>query len=392
MFARVAAAALCAGLLVSGCSGGSSPDSTSGPSTASTDAVRLQVETIASGLTNPWDIAFLPNGKALVTQRDGALTLLSSLAPGARTTPVAASFDDLNARGEGGLMGLTLLPDFRTSRRFITCQTHQSSDIRLVLWRLEPGEATATRIRDVVTGLPVASSGRHSGCRMLIGPDNMLYVGTGDAANAAAPQDRTSLGGKVLRIDPRTWQAPSDNPFASSGNPREQLVWTYGHRNVQGLAVQAGRVYSAEHGPDKNDELNLLRKGANHGWDPRRGGQERDYDESVPMTDRERFPDAVPALWSSGDMTEAICAATFVEGRQWGAWEGALVVTALKGAKLMVLTLDGAGTKVTSVAVPRAVADKYGRLRAARQGPDGALYVTTSNGQDDKVLRIRPAD
>lgn len=159
---------------------------------------------------------------------------------------------------------------------------------------------------------------------------------------------------------------------------------------MQGLAAQAGRVYSAEHGPDKNDELNLLRKGANHGWDPSRGGQERDYDESVPMTDRERFPDAVPALWSSGDMTEAICAATFVEGKQWGAWEGAMVVTALKGAKLMVLTLDGAGTKVTSVAVPQAVADKHGRLRAARQGPDGALYVTTSNGRDDKVLRIRP--
>jgi glucose/arabinose dehydrogenase len=114
------------------------------------------------------------------------------------------------------------------------------------------------------------------------------------------------------------------------------------------------------------------------------------YDESVPMTDRQRFPDAVDAVWRSGSTTEAVCADVFLSGRQWGQLDGALVVTALKGAKLLVLTLGPTGA-VTSVTVPPEFDDAYGRLRAARLGPDGALYVTTSNGRDDTLLRVTPA-
>ena len=149
-------------------------------------------------------------------------------------------------------------------------------------------------------------------------------------------------------------------------------------------------MFTAEHGPSFDDEVNLLRSGANYGWDPSRGGTEQTYDESVPMTDRVRFPDAVDAVWQSGETTQAVCGAAFLTGRAWGAWDGALVVTALKGAKLLVLTLDDAGA-VRNVAVPPEFSEAYGRLRAARTAPDGALYVTTSNGSDDQLLRVTPA-
>ena len=401
---RAVLAVMAASVLLAGCSSTDSPSSPSSdasaaasapaaepPTGTSPDAPSLTVETVAQGMSNPWDLAFLPDGRVLLTERNGALSLLSSTRPGAARTAVRTDFADLNPRGEGGLMGLLLMPDFATSREFVTCETHRTDDIRLVVRTLSPDGRSAVRTRDLLTGIPVARSGRHSGCRMAFGPDRMMYIGTGDTANPVVPQDRTSLGGKVLRIDPRTGDAPSDNPFVASGNPHERLVWTYGHRNVQGIAVHGAQVYAAEHGPDRNDEVNLLASGRNYGWDPSSGGQERsDYDESVPMTDTERYPDAVPAIWRSGEMTEAICAATFVTGERWRGWNGALMVTALKGSKLLVLHLDDAGTTVSSTEIPKAVDDSYGRLRAARQGPDGALYVTTSNGHDDKLLRITP--
>lgn len=360
------------------------------------EAPVLRVEKVAGGLSHGWDIGFLPDGTVLVAQRPGRLTLLSGPRPGATSTEVRADFADLMVRGEGGLMGMVVHPDFARSRRFTTCQTHteggQAVDIRLVTWRLAEDGRSASRVRDLLTGLPVADSGRHSGCRPTLGADGKLLVGTGDTAEPAVSQDRHSLGGKVLRLDLETGQPAPDNPFITSADLRERFVYTYGHRNVQGVAVRpgTGQVFTAEHGPSNNDEVNLLQPGGNYGWDPSRGGAVGWYDESVPMTDRQRFPAAIEATWQSGPTTQAVCAAVFLSGAQWGRLDGSLVVTALKGAKLLVLALDRAGA-VTSVAIPPELQDRYGRLRAARPGPDGALYVTTTNGTDDQLLRITPA-
>lgn len=351
-----------------------------------TTAPGLKVEEVAAGLRHGWDLGFLPDGKVLLTQRTGDIALLSSASPGATVTTLKADTSTVMVRGEGGLMGLVVHPDFATSREFTTCQTHEEGgeprDIRLVTWRLTEDEKVATRVRELVTGFPIARGGRHSGCRPTLAPDGALLVGTGDTARGDVAQDMGSLGGKVLRIDLKTGEPLPDNPISGS------RVYTFGHRNVQGVAIRAnGQVMVAEHGPDKNDELNVLKAGANYGWDPSQGGTVPGYDESVPMTDLTRFPDAVPAIWQSGETTEAICAATFLNGSHWGQLDGALVVTALKGAKLMLFTLDPAG-KVISVAIPPEFDDRYGRLRAARTGPDGALYVTTSNGDNDKLLRV----
>ena len=372
---------------------------TGGPAGASHSPAspNVRVDVVTAGLEHVWDIGFLPDGTALITERPARIKLLSSTRPGARVTEVAADLDDVYVRGEGGLMGLVVHPDFADTRRFTTCQTHQERgrpvDVRLVTWELSPDGARARRVADpLVAGLTLNPSGRHSGCRPTLGPDGYLYVGTGDSAMAAVSQDRTRLGGKVLRINLGTGGPAPGNPFAGSPNAAERLVFTYGNRNVQGVTVEpgTGRLFDTEHGPDVNDEINVLRAGANYGWDPSRGGTETSYDESVPMTDRQRFPDAIPAVWSSGGDTEAICGAAFLTGAQWGTMQGLLAVAALKGTKLLLMRVDPNGAVTEAGQLPQ-LNGNYGRLRAVRVGSDGALYVTTSNGDDDKVLRVAPS-
>ncbi len=356
----------------------------------------LTVDVIGAGLEHGWGIGFLPDGQLLVTERPAELTLFSSGEPGAQATGVQADLGSVHVAGEGGLMGLVVHPDFARSRQFTTCQTHAENgepvDVRLVTWRLSADGRRADKVKDLLTGLPLNPSGRHSGCRPTLAADGALLVGTGDTARPEVAQDRRSLGGKVLRIDLRTGEGLPDNPFADSGNANERRLASYGHRNVQGVAVRPGteQVFIAEHGPDVDDEINLLEMGGNYGWDPAQGGTVDSYDESVPMTDLDRFTDAVRPQWTSGDTTEAICGAAFLEGDQWGELEGSLAVTALKGSKLLLYTLDEQGA-VSGVSVPPELDGTYGRLRAARTGPDGALYLTTSNGDDDKLLRVTPS-
>jgi glucose/arabinose dehydrogenase len=197
------------------------------------------------------------------------------------------------------------------------------------------------------------------------------------------------MAGKVLRVDPRTGAGLPDNPFADSDDPATQRIWTYGHRNVQGLALRpdGGAIYSVEHGPDRDDEVNRLAAGANFGWDPDAGGS--GYDESVPMTD-DGIQDAVAAVWSSGSPTIAPSGATFVEGADWGEYDGTLLLGLLKDTGVLALRIDEDGTLAEQFRVPE-LEDEYGRIRAVRQGRDGALYVTTDNGgNEDRLLRVTP--
>lgn len=411
------AALLCAGLTTAGCAA-AAPDgprttaprtlpatSAPAPSAQATapasatpradgaEAPELHVEVVTDQLAHGWDVAFLPDGRLLVSQRRAGLALVSSGRPGARVTRVDADLDEVYARGEGGLMGLVLAPDFADSREFITChafaQGGRPVDVRLVTWRLSADGTAATRVGDLLTGLPLNESGRHSGCRPTLDADGALVVGTGDTAVGAYPQDLDSLGGKTLRLDPATGDPLPDNPFADADGAR-RYVFTYGHRNVQGVALRDdGRLFTAEHGPSIDDEVNLLVPGGNYGWDPAQGGTRGGYDEGVPMTDTDRYPDAVGALWSSGRPTVALAGAAFLSGEEWGAWDGALAVATLKASRLMVFTLDEAGG-VVDTAIPAELDQPFGRLRAARTGPDGALYLTTSNGEADKLLRVTP--
>jgi glucose/arabinose dehydrogenase len=352
------------------------PAASAGPPPASAvptpGAPALEVAVVVDGLDHVWDVVQSADGTLLVDERGGGFTVIL---PDGTVRPVEADFEDLFARGETGLMGLVLDPAFEANRRLYSCQGVDDGSIAVVGWTIAADWASATRVADpLVGGLPLNErSGRHGGCRLRFTPDGALLVGTGDTAGGTVAQDPRSLGGKVLRVDPATG---------------EREVWTLGHRNVQGLAVRpgSGQVFAVEHGPARDDEVNLLRPGGNYGWNPDGGDR---YDESVPMTD-EAVPGAIPAVWSSGEPTLATSGATFLDGEQWGAYDGLLLVGLLKAQGVLALRLDDDGALIEQFRLPE-LDGAFGRLRSVLQGIDGALYVTTDNGSnEDRLLRVTP--
>jgi glucose/arabinose dehydrogenase len=206
---------------------------------------------------------------------------------------------------------------------------------------------------------------------------------TGDAAVGTHPQNKASLGGKILRV---RWDGgiPADNPFVGLGG-NARYVWNYGHRNIQGLAQRPGtdELWSVEHGSDRDDEVNLVVKGANYGWDPVPG-----YNETRPMTDLVKFPDAIEAVWSSGNPTIAPSGGTFMQGEQWGGWNGNLVMAVLKGMHVRGLVLNADRVSVFREDVR---ITNQNRLRTAVQGPDGNLYLS-QDLNPGAILRVVPSD
>ncbi|MCY4427484.1 MAG: PQQ-dependent sugar dehydrogenase [Halieaceae bacterium] len=343
-------------------------------------APEISVTTLISGLNIPWDIAFTHDGTMLFTERAG---VLSSRFTDGTVQRIDADLRDLFAIGETGLMGIAVDPDFGTNRRFYTCQGHTGPEVQVLAWTIDSGYTTATRVADPLVGGIPATSGRHGGCRLRFGADGYLWIATGDAASGTVPQDLNSLGGKILRVNASTGAGAPANPFASS-----PLIYTYGHRNVQGLALRPGtrQMWSVEHGPTVDDEINLLAAGGNYGWNPVPG-----YNERVPMTDLVEFPSAIEARWSSGPSTLAASGAIFLEGEHWDEWEGRLAVATLRDSKLRLFEFTS-GSVFSGQVVVAELDDAYGRLRTPMLGLDGALYVTTSNGGGaDQILRISPA-
>ncbi len=346
----------------------------------------MTVTPVVTGLDHVWDVGFTPDGTMLYTERPGRISAFV----GGQKRLLAAPIDVVR-QGEAGLMGMAIDPQFATNRLIYVCmvsiQPNPGNDVRVMRWRVNENYTAAGSRTDIVTGIPVnvstAQLGRHSGCRPRFGPDGRLYVGTGDAALGTAPQDLRSLAGKVLRVD-RNGNGVPGNP----GGFHDPRIWSTGHRNVQGIAFRAsdGLGISTEHGPDRDDEINRLSTG-NFGWDPRYPDRAPGYYEGVPMTDRNKFPNAVRALVSSGSPPFAPSGATFVSGSRWGPWNGVLVVATLRGQSLRTFRLSSSGALQD---VGSALTNQ-GRLRAVTQGPDNNLYVSTSNGGNgDKILRLTP--
>jgi glucose/arabinose dehydrogenase len=374
-------------LLLAAC--GATASAQSAPSTA--EAPALRVEVLAGGLDHPWDVALAPDGTLLLDERSGGFT---AVLPDGTVQPVEADFDDLFVRGETGLMGLVLDPDFDTNRRFLTCQGVQEdggAEVQVIAWTVDEEWTSASRVADpLLGGIPVnQQTGRHGGCRLRFDPSGALLVGTGDNAVGTNAQDLTSLAGKVLRIDPATGGPAPGNPLADAPDPRTRLIFSWGHRNVQGIAVQpcTGDVYTAEQGTTRDDEVNRSVAGGDFGYDPE--GPDGSYDESVPMTDLGR-PGAIPALWSSGAPTIAVSGLTFLAGEAWGDYDGLLVAGVQKDTGLLALRLNDDGRLAEQFRVPE-LEDRFGRLRTPQAGADGVLYVTTDNGgDDDQLLRVTP--
>lgn len=359
-------------------------ESSSLPSSHKHETPELETQTVLSGLSHPWDVGFLPDGQLIFTERGG---LISVIRDGQKA--ILYHIPDVKVIGEGGLLGLAVDPQFAQNRYIYACfnSTNLSDvgiDVRVVRWKVNAAVNGLESRTDIVTEMPSAGAGRHSGCRLTFGPDGYLWIGTGDAAQTHSgvlpPQDPKSLGGKILRVD-RDGKGVPGNLAA----PFDTRIYSYGHRNVQGIAFLPHAVngvvgFSTEHGPDIDDEINSLKPG-NFGWDPGPG-----YNEQVPMTDKQRFPDAIDAVWKSGKPTQAPSGMAIIIGTRWQAWNGALAVAMLKAQHLKLLRLN---TEGLLIAEDRIVTDK-GRLRTAHMAPDGSLYVTTDNGNDDAIIRLTP--
>ncbi|MBW3639994.1 MAG: PQQ-dependent sugar dehydrogenase [Actinobacteria bacterium] len=310
-------------------------------------------EVLVTGLDTPWGLAFLPGGDALVSERDSA-RILRVPAAGGRPQEVVV-VPGVRPRGEGGLLGLAVSPSFATDSLVYAYFTAEN-DNRIVRFRLD----RPTDLEPVVTGIPKGVI--HNGGRLAFGPDGMLYAGTGDSGDSDLAQDPRSLGGKVLRMTP-------------TGQPVEggTLVFSRGHRNVQGLAFdEAGRVYSVEFGQNRFDEVNQISAGSNGGWPDVEGPGDGGGRFLAPIT-----------TWETSESSPS--GAAFVDGSLW--------VAALRGERLWRVPLDGRG----GAAEPESLYEgDFGRLRAAERAPDGSLWVLTSNRDgrgdpvrdDDRILRL----
>jgi glucose/arabinose dehydrogenase len=331
-------------------------------------------------------MAFLSDGTMFFDLRSGPIKVRL---PDGTVKQIVVPSDVRSTGGEGGMLGIAVDPDLAsnpasvTNRYLYACYS-TLTDTRVVRFQVNSTFDGVDATVPIITGIPhnEAAGGRHSGCRPRFRPGTSdLFVGTGDAAIGTNPQDTTSLGGKVLRVD-RNGAGIAGNPFfgPTAGDDR---IYTYGQRNVQGVAFRTAdseQPFSAEHGTGCDDEVNKLTPGANFGWDPVPG-----YDESRPMTDFAKFPTAVAPVWKSGCPTLAPSGMTFLAGPQWKSWDGAAAVGMLKTMKLVIMFMNGAGT-VTSTF------DGFTpgvRLRSPVQSPsDGNLYIGTDSGE---VWKITPS-
>jgi glucose/arabinose dehydrogenase len=335
---------------------------------------------VQTGLVTPWDLAFTPDGRMLVTERRGTVQVFESGAPGAAKV-ATLMVENVREFGEAGLMGIAVDPAFATNGLVYVCATKldppSGTPVNQVLRYKLTGSAWSLDGYVIRTGM--RSGGNHDGCRIRFDATKHLWVTMGEVGNQLLAQDPDSLNGKLLRVNP-DGSIPADNPILPGAAGRT-AVYSWGHRNPQGIAFIGNDVYEVEHGPDTDDEINYIEAGANYGWPAFRqtGGAAKGM----------RDP-----IWSSGNVTFATSGATFVTGRQWGAWSGSLFVVALKDASLRRFTV----TPALATQQDLLFKGVYGRLRGATQGPDGSLYLTTSNrdgrgspaATDDRVVRITP--
>ena len=324
----------------------------------------LNSDVIVDGLNNPWEIVFAPDGEIYFTERDGRIWELdmSGNAKVIHKFPSSGSV-------EGGTLGLALHPEFNNNNKIYVYQTNLELDFyQNKVFSFKVDGDTLTDKQLIIDSIPGAPW--HDGGRLQFGPDKKLYISTGDAINPGWSQDLSSLAGKILRIN-SDGTIPDDNPFDSSP------VFSYGHRNPQGMAWSTdGMFVSSEHGPSGelgygHDEINLILKGKNYGW-PNVVGTSSDTS-------------FVNPLIHSGQSTWAPSGMVFYDSEKISSLTGKFLVGTLRGEHLMVIDISKDGSVISS---EKMFDGEFGRIRTAQIGPDGNLYLLTANGNNDKIIRI----
>jgi glucose/arabinose dehydrogenase len=326
---------------------------------------------IKEGLQYPWEIIWGDDNRIWMTEKIGRI---SRIDPANGNTEFSFMIDEVHAMGEGGLLGMALHPKFASNGFLYVVYNYESSDgYKEKLVRYTYINNTLANPAVLLDGIPAA--GKHNGSRLWITneADPKLFMTTGEAGDQASAQKTNTLGGKVLRLN-LDGSIPADNPFP--GNP----VWSYGHRNPQGLVLANGMLYSSEHGPGIEDEINIIEKGRNYGWPVVNGPC--DVDEG-------RFckeANVKTPVWSSGRGTIATSGLEYYSNDLIPEWKNSLLLATLKDKTLWQLKLDATGQKVISVTIY--LRGTFGRLRDVCISPQGKVYICTSNGSNDKLIEI----
>jgi glucose/arabinose dehydrogenase len=329
------------------------------------------LRTVKTGLSFPWEILWGKDDHIWMTERGGRI---SKVNPQDGTTVFTTTLSDVVSQGEGGLLGMVHHPDFLTNGFLYVVYNYQKSGtytekvVRFTFRNNALSDALT-----ILDNIPAANI--HNGSRLWITADNKLLITTGDAANTSLPQNMNSLAGKLLRIN-LDGSIPADNPVAN--NP----VWSMGHRNAQGLVLVNGRIFTSEHGPSIEDEVNLIEKGRNYGW-PNVNGPCDGSETSFCTTNNIAQP-----IWSSGASTVATAGMDYYNNSRIPAWNNSILMTTLKDATLYQLKLNSAGTAVESVT--QFYRGNWGRLRDVCISPAGRVYICTSNGGgNDRIIEIQ---
>jgi glucose/arabinose dehydrogenase len=352
-------------------------------SSFASSAGQLEVQTMASGLVHPWALAFLPDGRMLVTERPGRMRIVS---PQGRLSPPLKGVPEVWATGQGGLLDAITDKGFAQNNTIYFCFSERSgSGGRTTVARARLVDGTAPKLDDVKMIFrqdgPL-SSGNHYGCRIVQASDDNLFVTLGE--HFIYRDEAQNLGnhlGKLIRIAP-DGSVPKDNPFVGRDGARPE-IWSYGHRNGQGLAINpvSGDLWEIEHGPRGGDEVNIIGKGKNYGWPVIGFGIDysgaKIHESSARAGMEQPIKYWVPSIAPSG--------MTFYTGTLFPKWRGSLFTGALAGQMLVRLSLNG--NAVTSE--ERMLQNLNERIRDVRQGPDGALWLLTDSSAG-RILRVTP--
>ncbi|MFN3380040.1 MAG: PQQ-dependent sugar dehydrogenase [Runella zeae] len=344
----------------------------------------LKVETVVEGLEMPWSTAFLPNGDLLVTERVGKLRLVKN---GKLDPQEITGLPSILYKGQGGLLDVALHPDYKNngwiyiSYASPKAQGEEGDDggANTALLRAKLKDHALTDVQVLFKAIPNVKANVHFGGRIVFDKKGYVFLSLGERGQKENSQNLGKDQGKVVRLH-EDGKIPTDNPFVKTAGARPE-IWTYGHRNPQGMTIHptTGVIWEHEHGPQGGDELNIIQPGKNYGWPSITFGI--DYDNSIISKDTARAGMEQPVVYWKPSI--APCGMTFVTSNKFKEWNGDLLVGSLKFMYLQHLVVKG--NKVVSREI---LFDKLGRVRDVRQGPDGNIYVVLEN--TGKIVKISP--
>lgn len=342
------------------------PNNPGGPTT-----VVIKDSAIVQGLNYPWEILWGPDNFIWMTERGGKISRVN---PATGSVTLVHTVTEVLSNNEGGMLGMVMHPNFSTTPDvFVAYNYNNAGNYREKIVRFTYNGTTLTSPITIIDNIAAASI--HNGCRMVITPDLKLFITTGDASNQSLPQNTSSINGKVLRLN-LDGTIPADNPVA--GNP----YWSLGHRNPQGLVFANNILYSSEHGPSNDDEINIIEKGRNYGWPTVHGYCDLSGEQTFCSANNVKEP---IKAWTP---TAAVCGMDYYNSNLIPQWKNSLLMVALKNSRLYQMKLDAAFTSINET--NEFFNSSYGRMRDICISPAGRVYICTSNGgNNDRIIEVK---